>query len=161
MWWIFCCWQHHPCLPLPTQYVITAQMKTRHTQVFQKLISGALKDSSFIFIQITLFAVVFPDLNESADGQYDALTMSNVVPMYHQFKSKQRQKERFFQSLTHSPLLFVWFSTTCFLSFTFFGLLRGYSLFFTSSLPPTKPSSVSSSPLPWCPYREHCTSFLL
>ncbi|XP_031442088.1 venom phosphodiesterase 1 [Clupea harengus] len=27
-----------------------------------------------------------PNLNESADGQYDALTMSNVVPMYHQFK---------------------------------------------------------------------------
>ena len=77
-------------------------MKTRHTQVFQKLISGALKDSSFIFIQMTLFAVVFPDLNESADGQYDALTMSNVVPMYHQFKSKQRKRrDSFSHSLIH------------------------------------------------------------
>lgn len=33
----------------------------------------------------------FADLNETSDQQYDALLMSNVVPMYPEFKSKLEQ----------------------------------------------------------------------
>lgn len=37
---------------------------------------------------MTVYCCVFADLNEQGDQKYDALLMSNVVPMYPEFKSK-------------------------------------------------------------------------
>lgn len=62
---------------------------------------------------------VFADLNATVDHQYDALLMSNVVPMYPEFKSKllvyitaktTLNKFPFFLefNLLFSPLLEIW-----------------------------------------------------
>lgn len=41
-----------------------------------------------ICLKVLISFCVFADLNTTADQQYDALLMSNVVPMYPEFKSK-------------------------------------------------------------------------
>lgn len=44
--------------------------------------------ATFYICNISIWLCIFTDLNVTADQQFDALLMSNVVPMFPEFRSK-------------------------------------------------------------------------
>lgn len=54
-----------------------------------RIMSDVVLPLTFCYpLKVLISFCVFADLNTTTDQQYDALLMSNVVPMYPEFKSK-------------------------------------------------------------------------